>query len=82
MNFDGSASTAAPGFSIINYIWDFDDGSFSTEENPTHVFYVRGTYMVKLTVYGLSGEAEFSQPVTVYETDNSGLTYYGPKHRG
>jgi PKD repeat protein len=23
------------------YIWDFDDGSFSTEENPTHTFYVR-----------------------------------------
>ncbi len=50
------------------YIWDFDDGSFSTEENPTHTFYVSGTYMVKLTVHGLSGEAEYSQPVTVHET--------------
>jgi hypothetical protein len=50
------------------YLWDFDDGSFSSEENPTHTFYVSGTYMVKLTVFGLSGEATFSQPVTVHET--------------
>ena len=50
------------------YLWDFDDGSFSGKENPTHTFYVSGTYMVKLTVYGLSGEAAYEQAVTVYET--------------
>ena len=70
-------TSACPPFTVTfrnnsiyaeTYIWDFDDGSFSTKENPTHTFYVSGTYIVKLTAYGLSGEAEFSQPVTVYET--------------
>ncbi|MEJ2241419.1 MAG: PKD domain-containing protein, partial [Candidatus Bathyarchaeota archaeon] len=47
VNFN-DASTSYDG--IISWIWDFDDGTTSNEQNPTHVFTV-GSYTVTLTVY-------------------------------
>ncbi len=32
------------------YLWDFGDGSSSTEENPTHIFLSSGPHTVSLTV--------------------------------
>ncbi len=40
--------------SIGNYgitNWDFGDGTFSTDENPYHVFPAEGIYIVSLTIY-------------------------------
>lgn len=33
----------------VSYIWDFGDGSTSTEENPLHIYEVPGIYQVSLT---------------------------------
>ncbi|MBI2258214.1 MAG: PKD domain-containing protein [Flavobacteriia bacterium] len=33
-----------------SYYWDFGDGHISTEENPTHLYTVPGTFTVQLTV--------------------------------
>ena len=33
-----------------SYYWDFGDGNFSSDANPTHIFSSRGEYDVKLTV--------------------------------
>jgi hypothetical protein len=35
---------------VIMWIWDFGDGTTSTEKNPTHIYHVEGTYTVSLTV--------------------------------
>ncbi len=35
---------------ITSYHWDFDDGSFSTEQNPTHTFTSEGKYNIVLDV--------------------------------
>ncbi len=35
---------------IIAHDWDFDDGNFSTDENPVHVYDEPGEYEVELTV--------------------------------
>jgi PKD repeat protein len=35
---------------IIAYLWDFGDGSNSTEKNPKHAYNTRGSYTVTLTV--------------------------------
>lgn len=35
-----------------SYAWDFGDGETSTEKNPTHVFPVKGTYPITVTVTG------------------------------
>jgi len=35
---------------VTDYSWDFDDGSDSTSQNPSHTFKEAGTYSVQLTV--------------------------------
>jgi len=46
----GSNSISFNNFSInaTNYIWDFGDGTFSTQANPTHTYTSTGVYTVKL----------------------------------
>lgn len=45
--FDNSSS--APNDPVINWAWNFDDGGFSSLQNPTHVFQNTGVYDVVLT---------------------------------
>jgi PKD repeat protein len=33
-----------------SWLWDFGDGGTSNEQNPTHVYYLSGTYTVSLTI--------------------------------
>jgi PKD repeat protein len=64
VTFDSSYSTDPDG-TIIDYSWDFMDGSFSTDANPLpHEFTVPGTYLVTLTVTDNQG-AEASNVVTI-----------------
>lgn len=48
-----------------SWFWDFDDGSFSTEQNPTHSFGFNGVYVVCLTVTGAGGEDTYCDNVEV-----------------
>lgn len=45
-------STAETG---ITYLWDFGDGTTSTEQNPLHVFTTAGNYSVSLTISTTAG---------------------------
>ena len=40
---------------VTSYNWDFGDGNTSTDENPTHVYNIPGTYTVTETVTGPGG---------------------------
>ncbi|MBR5983054.1 MAG: PKD domain-containing protein [Bacteroidales bacterium] len=42
-------------FSPTSWLWDFGDGSTSTEQNPTHTYSAIGTYTVQLTVENENG---------------------------
>ena len=44
------ASTSSPG-SVINWFWDFGDGSTSSMQNPSHTYSANGTYLTCLTVF-------------------------------
>lgn len=44
---------------ISGWLWDFGDGSTSTEQNPVHTYSVPGKYTVSLTVTGVGG-SDFS----------------------
>ena len=41
---------------ISSWLWDFGDGSISTEQNPQHTYVDPGNYDVSLTVAGPHGE--------------------------
>lgn len=41
-----------------NLLWDFGDGSTSTEENPSHVYTSIGTYTVTLYAYGVAKDSK------------------------
>jgi PKD repeat protein len=38
-----------------SYLWDFGDGSTSTQSNPTHTYAINGSYLLKLRVTGPAG---------------------------
>lgn len=43
---------------ITSWLWEFDDGTTSTEQNPTHTYQKGGFYIVTLTVQGPAGKAK------------------------
>ena len=47
VNFTGNATG---GTSPYLYSWDFGDGVYSTEQNPSHTYYTDGNYTAILTV--------------------------------
>jgi PKD repeat protein len=60
----------------IEYLWEFDDGSYSMEENPAHVFDAPGTYNVILEIYSsdsrLWGELMFDWAYLTIEVTTPG----------
>jgi PKD repeat protein len=51
----------------LEFFWDFDDGNYSSEENPRHIFNDPGEYHVKLLVSGEGGVDSAYQVITVFE---------------
>ena len=51
----------------LEFFWDFDDGNYSSEENPQHIFNDPGEYHVKLLVSGEGGVDSAYQVITVFE---------------
>ncbi|WKZ65019.1 MAG: PKD domain-containing protein [Flavobacteriales bacterium] len=50
ITYDGSASTAAAGFTIVDYAWDLGDGTTASGPIVTHSFSNPGAYIAQLTV--------------------------------
>jgi PKD repeat protein len=48
-----------------SYLWDFGDGSTSTEESPIHAFQSEGTYLVTLTAKGKKDDISVSKNITI-----------------
>ena len=63
VTFDGSqSSTAADGVPIVNYFWNFGDGSpqvGSSSPTTSHVYTVAGQYTPSLTVLDAKGRSAF-----------------------
>ena len=62
VTFSGLDSYDPEGGLITSYQWDFGDGTGSTEQNPTHIYSLCGTYQVALTV--CDDEGQVSDPAT------------------
>ncbi|MFN8349900.1 MAG: PKD domain-containing protein [Flavobacteriales bacterium] len=63
VNFDGSGSTAQPGYNLVSWTWDFDDGTTTTSAVPTiaHTFTDPGVHTVQLTVTDNNGCASVNR---------------------
>ena len=48
---------SSTGTGISGYYWDFGDGSFSTVQNPVHVYTSGGSFEVQLTTTNVCGES-------------------------
>nr|WP_240903724.1 collagenase [Chengkuizengella sediminis] len=57
VSFYGDRSSDSDG-TISSYEWNFDDGSTSTRQNPTHSFSSAGNYNVTLTVTDNEGATD------------------------
>jgi PGF-pre-PGF domain-containing protein len=56
-------STGAP----TAWLWNFGDGSTSSEQNPKHTYFAPGTYTVTLTVSNINGWDSETQEIQVGE---------------
>ena len=50
IDFQNQGSFAQPGFSLVDYNWDFMDGTTANGQNVTHSYSVPGHYKVQLFV--------------------------------
>lgn len=73
--FNASASTAAPGRTIVSYEWDFGSGRTGSGITVTKRYDTPGTYRVTLTVTdNMGAKATAQQTVTVSTTFQARLT--------
>ncbi|MEM2978920.1 MAG: PKD domain-containing protein [Methanomassiliicoccales archaeon] len=61
-------STSYPD-AIVQWFWEFGDGTTSNDKNPVHVFVQNGTFTVKLTVQDSDGsQSSFSIDIEVQDS--------------
>lgn len=76
VNFSSSGSYDPDGV-ISSYLWDFGDGTQSTEATPTHTYNTEGTFSVILTITdddGLIDTADLVITVTAPPSAPTGLS--------
>ena len=49
----------------VTHFWDFGDNTTSTIQNPTHVYYVPGTYVISYTVTNSCGSSTKTDTIKV-----------------
>jgi glucose/arabinose dehydrogenase/PKD repeat protein len=59
-----SAGSQDPDGDSLSYLWDFGDGTSSTQANPTKTYATKGVYTVRLTV-SAAGDQSQAQPIVI-----------------
>jgi PKD repeat protein len=71
VDFDGSCSSDGDDESIVEFDWEFGDGSGTSGETVSHVFNTAGSYSVTLTVVGDAGATRTSsRTIDVFDPDD------------
>ncbi|NNJ55005.1 MAG: T9SS type A sorting domain-containing protein, partial [Bacteroidia bacterium] len=65
------------------YLWDFGDGTYSSEMNPSHLYSSTGFFTVKLTVWSDCGMETITEDVSIFnlsveELENTLTVYPNP----
>ena len=58
--------TESPGVRIQEYRWDFGDGNFSNEQNPSHTYRIPGSLPVTLSAEAVNGCVGINQQIIDY----------------
>lgn len=53
-----AVSALAPGLTVLQYLWDFGDGTTSTSPTVTHNYATGGVYLVQLTMLVVNANGE------------------------
>lgn len=80
IGFDGSGSSDPEGLPLT-YLWNFGDGSTSTESNPNYAYVSDGTYDITLTVTDSVGNSNMDASIAVIsssETSNLSILEISP----
>ena len=62
----------------IDFLWDFGDGSTSTDVNPSHIFGSAGTFNVRLITNDITTcnrTDTFTFPITVFSIPSTGFSF-------
>ncbi|MBD3209161.1 PKD domain-containing protein [Candidatus Woesearchaeota archaeon] len=62
------------GDAPLTYSWEFDDGTFSTDQNPTHTYHAVGTYTASCLAKDVDGDT-ISGPVVVYVEETTATNH-------
>lgn len=79
-SFEDNSYTTG-GSSITSWLWDFGDGNFSFQENPSHSYTESGNYQVVLTAgnaYGCTATDTLLYPIIVHPAPEPAFEVYPP----
>ena len=62
---NNSVSFSNSSQNSVVYNWDFGDGTFSTEENPTHIYTTTGNFTVQLTTTNCGKTSVISENIVI-----------------
>ncbi len=74
VSFTDSSKSNDP---ITVYSWNFGDGTFSSDQNPTHIFLTPGTYFVELTIttaFGCTSTYRSTEPIKIVASPQIAIT--------
>ncbi|MFT3796223.1 T9SS type B sorting domain-containing protein [Flavobacterium sp.] len=76
-NAQFSNTSVAPPHTVLDtFMWDFGDGTTSTEENPRHTFPSVGTYNVSFSISnGIGCASIVNHNVTVFPAPTAAISY-------
>lgn len=77
-----SFSDRSKGSLPINYLWEFGDGSTSTEQNPTHAYTGNARYSVSLTVTNKYGTDKKTIPDFISVGTTPSASFYATPTQG
>ncbi|MCB0736176.1 MAG: T9SS type A sorting domain-containing protein [Bacteroidetes bacterium] len=63
--FKDSISITNTSDSALNYTWSFGDSTFSTYENPSHVYTKNGKYLLRLTAHYCQNSSSIDSLITI-----------------
>lgn len=71
--------SSGSGSTINQWLWNFGDGTTSTQQNPAHTYLNGGNYLVTLTVWTVSGcQGSITKPISIQYGPQSNFTYSYP----